>query len=127
QYSFHADNYNLRILSQRVFILPGDLFSRTNTFITQRQLANLDAFKFVNINYDTTGGKFIANIFTSPMDRYQWLNEVGVNVTQGYPGPFYNISFKKRNVFRSLESFDLSGRIGLEGVAAATATGDVYR
>lgn len=121
-YSFYDDKYNLRILSQRVFILPGDLFSRSNTFATQRQLANLDAFKFVNVNYDTTGGKFIANIFTSPMDRYQWSNEVGVNVTQGYPGPFYNINFKKRNVFRGLETFDLTGRIGFEGVASATDT-----
>lgn len=125
-YYFYDDNYNLRILSQRVFILPGDLFSRTQTFNTQRQLANLDAFKFVNVNYDTVGGKFIANIFTSSMDRYQWSNEVGVNVTQGYPGPFYNISFKKRNVFKSLESLDLTGRAGFEGVASATES-DVYK
>ena len=126
-YKFYADNYNLRILSQRVFILPGQEFNRTRTFNTQRQLANLDAFKFVNINYDTTGGTFIANIFTSPLDRYQWSNEIGMNVTQGYPGPFYNISLKKRNVFRGLETFDLTGRIGFEGVASPTNDQNIYK
>jgi hypothetical protein len=127
QYSYYQDNYNLRILSQRLFILPNNLYSRTNTFNSQRQLANLDAFKFVNINYDTSGGKFIANIFTSPLDRYEWTNEVGVNVTQGYPGPFYNINFKKRNIFKGLENFELNGRIGIEGVASASDDDNIYR
>ena len=126
-FSYFEDNYNLRILSQRVFLQPGNMYSRSNTFDTQRQLANLDAFKFVNINYDTTGGRFVANIFTSPLDRYQWSNEAGVNVTQGYPGPFFNTSFRKRNVFRGLESIDFTGRFGFEGVASATNDQNIYK
>lgn len=127
KYQYFENNYNLKILSQRLFLSPESNYSRSNTFNSQRQLANLDAFKFVNINYDTSGGKFIANIFTSPLDRYEWSNEVGVNVTQGFPGPFYNINFKKRNIFKGLENFELNGRIGIEGVAAATGENDVYR
>ncbi|MFZ6012646.1 MAG: hypothetical protein ACOYXT_20040 [Bacteroidota bacterium] len=127
QFSYFQYNYNLKILSQRVFISPGNLYSRTNTFNSQRQLANLDAFKFVNINYDTSAGNFIANIFTSPLERYEWSNEIGVNVTQGYPGPFYNINFKKRNIFKGLENFELNGRIGIEGVASATKELNVYK
>jgi outer membrane protein assembly factor BamA len=122
QYQYFEDNYKLKILSQRLFIAPSAPYSRTNTFESQKQLANLDAFKFVNINYDTSGGFFIANIFTSPLDRYEWSNEVGMNVTQGFPGPFYNISFKKRNIFRGLENFEFNGRIGIEGVAGATGS-----
>src|SRR5690606_27831616 len=118
---YYENNYNLKILSQRVFLKPGELYSRSKTLNTQQQLANVDAFKFVNINYDTSGGKFIANIFTSPLSRYEWSNEAGVSVTQGFPGPFYNMTFKKRNVFKGMESFDLSGRIGFEGVASATS------
>lgn len=127
QYQFYEDNYNLKILSQRVFLAPGNLYSRTNTFETQRQLANLDAYKFVNVNYDSSGGKFLANIFTSPLDRYEWSNEVGVNVTEGFPGPFYNLNFKKRNLFGGLENFELNGRIGIEGVASATEDLNVYK
>jgi hypothetical protein len=126
-FRYYEDNYNLKILSQRVFLKPGDQYSRALTLNTQRQLANIDAFKFVNINYDTTGGRFVANIFTSPLSRYEWSNEAGVNVTQGYPGPFYNISFKKRNVFKGMETFDLSGRFGFEGVASATSDQNFYK
>lgn len=127
RYSYYYDNYNLKILSQRVFILPGHLYSRTKTQQTQQRLANLDAFKFVNINYDSSHGQFIAKIFTSPLDRYEWSNEVGVNVTQGYPGPFYSLNFKKRNIFKGLENLELNGRIGFEGVASATKEQNVYR
>jgi outer membrane protein insertion porin family len=127
RYMYFDDNYKPKVLSQRLFIAPHAAYSRSNTFNSQRQLANLDAFKFVNINYDTSGGNFVANIFTSPLDRYEWSNEVGVNVTQGYPGPFYNINFKKRNIFRGLENLELNGRIGIEGVAAATGEDEPYR
>lgn len=127
RYRFYEDKYNLKILSQRVFLAPGSLYSRTGTFETQRQLANLDAYKFVNINYDSSGGRFRANIFTSPLDRFEWSNEVGVNVTEGFPGPFYNLNFKKRNLFGGLENFELNGRIGIEGVASATQDLNVYK
>ncbi len=126
-FEYYEKKYNSKILSQRTFLHPGEHYSRDKTFNTQRQLANLDVFKFVNINYDTSGGKFIANVYTSALDRYQWSNEVGVNVTQGFPGPFYNINFKKRNIFRGLENFEMNGRIGYEGVASATETSNVYQ
>ncbi|MEJ7645635.1 MAG: hypothetical protein WKF87_13665 [Chryseolinea sp.] len=127
QYKYYDNAYNLKILNQRVFIRPEELYSRTKTLNTQRQLGNVDAFKFVNVNYDTSGGKFVANIFASPLSRYEWTNEAGVNVTQGFPGPFYSISFKKRNVFGGMETFDLSGRFGFEGVASATSSQNIYR
>lgn len=127
QYKYYKDNYNLKVLSQRVFLRPEEMYNRTKTLNTQRQLGNVDAFKFVNINYDTSDGKFIANIFASPIPRHEWTNEAGVNVTQGFPGPFYAISFKKRNVFRGMEVFDMTGRFGFEGVASVTSTQRVYK
>ncbi len=127
KYSYYEDNYNLKILSQRVFLQPGQLYSRKRALNTQRQLANVDAFKFININFDTLQGKFIANIASSPLPRYEWSNEAGVNVTQGFPGPFYSISFRKRNIFKGLETFELSGRFGFEGVASATKEENVYK
>ncbi|HZY81302.1 MAG TPA: BamA/TamA family outer membrane protein [Cyclobacteriaceae bacterium] len=126
-FSYYNDIYSKRILNQRIFIKKDSLYSRTKTFDTQRQLANLDVFKFVNVNYDTSGGRFIASIFTSPLDRYAWSNEAGVSLTQGFPGPYYSLSFKKRNIFHGLETFELTGRFGFEGVASATSKGNVYR
>lgn len=95
-YSYYNHTYKKKILDQRVFLRPGEYYSLEKTLNTQRQLANLDMFRFVNIKYDTAGGDFVANIFTSPLEKYQLSNEVGVNVnvTFGLPGPFYNVSLK---------------------------------
>jgi hypothetical protein len=118
------NKFHKKVLRERVFIFQDSLYSRSQTFQTQRQLANLDIFKFVNINYDTSNGKFIANIFASPLDRYSWGNEAGASVTQGFPGPYYSLNFKKRNLFGGLEIFELNGRYGIEGVASATQIGN---
>ncbi|HLF35847.1 MAG TPA: BamA/TamA family outer membrane protein, partial [Cyclobacteriaceae bacterium] len=125
-YRYIRNTFSEKILDRRVFIFPEKVYSRTNTIETQRQLLNLDNFKFVNINYDTTGGAFIANIFASPLNKFQTTNEVGLEVTQGFPGPFYNLVFKTRNVFGGLENLEISGRIGYEGVASAADPTQIY-
>jgi outer membrane protein assembly factor BamA len=124
-YQYYKKKFSKKVLDQRVFLYPNDFYSLDNTLNTQKQLAYLDNFKFININYDTTGGSFVANIFTSPLPRYQMTNEVGLNVTQGYPGPFYNLSLMNRNIFGGLENLQITGFFGFEGVASAT-TKEVY-
>lgn len=124
-YQYYNKRFSKRVLDQRVFLYPKTFYSLDNTLNTQRQLAYLDNFKFININYDTTGGNFIANIYTSPLERYQMTNEAGLNVTEGFPGPFYNLSLKNRNIFGGLENLEISGFFGFEGVAGATTT-DIY-
>ncbi|MEM7551160.1 MAG: BamA/TamA family outer membrane protein [Bacteroidota bacterium] len=127
KYKFYKETYSKKILDQRIFFYPDSLYSKSQTEQTQRQIANLDIFKFININYDTTGGQFIANIFTSPFDKFTSSNELGINVSQGLPGPFFQFSFKNRNAFGGLEilQFDIGG--GWEGVPAATDEGDVFQ
>ncbi|MGM0579789.1 MAG: BamA/TamA family outer membrane protein [Bacteroidota bacterium] len=126
-YSYYEHTYKKRILDQRVFLRPGEYYSLEKTLNTQRQLANLDMFRFVNIKYDTAGGEFVANIFTSPLEKFQLSNEVGVNVNVafGLPGPFYNVSLKNRNPFGGIEIMELSGRFGFEGVASLSDQTDV--
>lgn len=126
-FNYFKREYSKRILAQRVFIHTDSLYSRSKTFSTQRQLANLDIFKFINMNYDSLGGKFIANIFCSPLDRYSWSNEAGLTVTQGYPGPYISTSLKKRNLFKGLEILELNGRFGFEGVASAIDKNNFYK
>lgn len=119
-------DYSSKILHHRIFIRKDSLYDQTATLNTQRQLANLDNFRFINVVYDSVGTDLTANILVSPLSRYQWSNEFGVNVTQGFPGPFYNLSFKKRNIFGGLENFNITARIGIEGVAPAS-NDDVYK
>lgn len=127
-YQYFDKPYARKVLNRRIFIRPNQVYSWEKTLNTQRQLLNMNNFKFININYDTTGGKFIANLFATSLDQFQISNEVGINYTnylQSFPGPFYNLSLLRRNALRSLENMEMSFRIGLEGVA--TGTGQVYR
>jgi len=103
-FSFGKKRYNKKILGWRIPIAQDDRYSKEITIETQRQLSFLDNFKFVNINYDTTGNRFVANVFTSPFERYETSSEIGFSsTTQGFPGPFVNINLKNRNAFNTLE------------------------
>jgi len=124
-YKFSDRYYSERVLARRIHIKPGDPYSKQNVLTTQRELAGMDMYKFVNINFDSTDGHFIANIFVSPLHRYQWTAEAGLTVTQALPGPFSSISLKQRNVFNTLGILEISGNIGVEGVAAASNPDDV--
>ncbi len=126
-YTYYDRDYSEKVLRQRVLLFKNRLYSKTLTFETQKQLANLDIFKFININYDTIGGRFIANIFTSPLNKYQTTSEVGINVSQGLPGPFFNVSLKNRNAFKGLEIVEFNIGAGVEGVPPVTDNDDVFR
>lgn len=119
-YKYYKDIYSFRVLDRRFFLRPGNLYSKSNTFETQRQLTNMNVFRFVNVNYDTTGGRFVANIFASPRERQQFTSELGVTLTYGYPGPFLDIGYVVRNVFHGLENLQFNIRGGIEGVPSAT-------
>ena len=125
-YKFYEKRYGKRLLDWRLFIRPDSLYSKMNTLETQRQFSNLDIFKFINVNYDTTGGKFIANVFTSPLQRYQTSTETGINVSQGLPGPFVNFNLKNRNTFKGMEVMELNGRVGFEGLGGVSEKGNGY-
>ncbi len=129
-YRYYKKRYSRRILNKRIFIRPNSLYSKTNTLETQRQLSNLDIFKFINVNYDTTGGKTITNIYTSPLKKFQTSTEAGLNVSQVgqiIPGPFVNASLKTRNPFGGLEILELSGRAGIEGVPSVLEPGQPFK
>ena len=119
-YQAYENLYSNKILDRRLFIYPGNLYSREQTLETQKQLANLNIFRFVNVNYDSSGGKFVANIFASPLKRQQFTSEVGMTLTYGFPGPFVNFGYLIRNVFGGLENLQFSARAGIEGVPSAT-------
>lgn len=113
-FKFGKNRYSKKVLEWRIPLEQDDPYSRDLTIETQRQLSYLDNFKFININYDTTGNYFVANIFTSPFDKYQTSSEFGLSRSQGRPGPFVNINLKNRNTFRTLEILSLDANAKLE-------------
>ncbi|MEX0882116.1 MAG: BamA/TamA family outer membrane protein, partial [Cyclobacteriaceae bacterium] len=127
QFTMYKDRYSEKIINSRIFIKKGDLYNKNSVLETQRQLANLDIFRFVNISFDTLGNTLTTNIFTRPNQKYQITNQLGASVTEQLPGPFFSHSLRNRNLFRGLEIFEFNFRAGLEGVASATTEGGVYR
>lgn len=126
-FSFAKNRYSKKVLEWRIPLEQDDPYSRDLTIETQRQLSFLDNFKFININYDTTGNFFIANIFTSPFDRFQTSSEFGLSRTQGKPGPFVNINLKNRNTFRTLEILSFDANAKLEDLKSVTESADRVR
>jgi len=119
-YKYFQDLYSLKVLDRRIFLKPGQLYSLANTRETQRQLTNMNVFRFVNVNYDSTGGKFVVNVFASPRKRQQFTSEMGVTLTYGVPGPFLDVGYVVRNIFHGLENLQFSVRGAIEGVPSAT-------
>ncbi|MFY0685582.1 MAG: BamA/TamA family outer membrane protein [Cyclobacteriaceae bacterium] len=127
-YRFGANRYSPQILDWRILIQKDSLYNRSATQDTQRQLSYLDAFKFVNINYDSIGTEgLIANVFTSPLSKYQTSYEMGfVQAPSNIPGPFINLGLKRRNAFGGLESISLNGNFSILGISDVTNIGNNY-
>lgn len=129
KYNFGRFKYSPKSLDARLRFQPGQKYNFTDIENTQRQLLNMDQFRFVNINFDTTivKGKFIANLYTAPLQKFQLTQELGFNVTEGLPGPLYNASLKNRNIFQGSEIFQVGVFVGIDGVSSATDQSQVLR
>ncbi|QKG56364.1 BamA/TamA family outer membrane protein [Hymenobacter sp. BRD128] len=130
------------ILARQISVRPGQLYSQTRTQRTQRQLSNLDMFRFNTVSYrkvglsspaeagtadssqtlrpGTTAPRRTANyldaiVTTSPSPRFSETTEFGGTYVAGLVGPFANLRLKWRNPFGGAEVLELSGRAGVEG------------
>ena len=128
-YTFGSIDYSPKALDSRLIMRPGETYVYNDIVNTQRQLLNMNMFRFVNINFDTTlvPGKFVTNIYTAPLRKFQLTQELGVNVSQGVPGPFYNLSLINRNTFKGLEILQVNAFIGSEGLAPVSEQEGLYR
>ncbi|GAB2634577.1 BamA/TamA family outer membrane protein [Belliella aquatica] len=126
-FKIYRDRYSEKIISSRIFLSKGELYNKTDVLETQRQLANLDLFRFVNISFDTVGTVLTPRIFTQPNQKYLITNQLGASITEQVPGPFFSHSLRNRNLFRGAEIFEFNFRAGLEGVVSATGEGGVFR
>lgn len=117
-YFLGGRNLSTRLLDSKIQLRPGQLYSQTRYRDTQRQLFLLNQFKFVNLNFtDTTNRQLRTLITATPLDKYEATAEGGLTVlyqAQGYPGGFGSLIFRARNLFGGLETFELSGRFGIE-------------
>ena len=126
----NSDGFNKKILSRTISIQPDQFYSKEEMLITQQRLNLLETYKFININYDTTDqNNLIAQIFSSPMDKYQTSNEVGFlqdDFSQVLPGPFVDLGIKKRNAFGNFEMAELNLNFSLLGISNIDSRNKAY-
>jgi len=137
---------NAGILARQIYVRPGQLYNQDRTQRTQRQLSNLDMFRFNTVSFrkvaDAPGAEALAAdsslaftpgastgtgrppgyldaiITTSPSPRFSETTEFGGTYVAGLVGPFGNLRLKWRNPFGGAEVLELSGRAGVEGQLA---------
>ncbi len=125
-FAAYRQAYSPRILVRKILLRPGQLFSQSNTQRTQRQLADLDMFRFNTVNYRKVvldslranaapTGLLDAVINASPAQKYQETTEFGGTYVANLPGPFLNVRLKDRNPFGGAEVLELGVRAGIEG------------
>ncbi|MBD2716669.1 BamA/TamA family outer membrane protein [Microvirga sp. STR05] len=113
-----------RLLNRKLAIHAGDYYNLTNTQTTQRQISQLDVFRFTTVNYvrvrprtaeDSLRHELDAVVSASPAKRYQETVEFGGTYVANLPGPFGNLRLKARNPFGGAEVLELGLRAGFEG------------
>ncbi|WP_400190864.1 BamA/TamA family outer membrane protein [Hymenobacter sp. B81] len=121
-YLAYDHRFSTRILDRKLVVRPGQTYSLSNSILTQRQLAELDVFRFTGVSYqkvrnptDTTAAILDAVVSTSPLKKYQETSELGGTYVAGLPGPFGNFRLRVRNAFGGAEILDIGLRAGIEG------------
>ncbi len=129
KYIFADKKFSPDILSSKLQVKPGALYSQQKERDTQRQLALTDQFRFVNAPLDSANHLLNVHYKAVPLEKYQVSADVGLNVIQlqGAPGPFANLSYKIRNVFNGLENFEAGIRGGIELVPGFVGSRKVNR
>ncbi|MDB5268132.1 MAG: hypothetical protein JWP58_1172 [Hymenobacter sp.] len=144
RFAAYQQKFSTGLLANKVLVRPEQHYSLTNTLQTQRQLADLDMFRFNTVNYrkvpdpptaDSTGrnpttGQLVAVINASPAPKFSQTVEVGATYVAYLPGPFLNYRLKTRNPFGGAEVLEFGVRAGFEGqltrVATDNTTDNVY-
>lgn len=116
-FTFYRNRFSSKLLSSRILFDEGQAYNRLNIVETQKQLSNLDLFRYINISFDTVGTSLTAKILTQPNQKYQLTNQLGLSITEQLPGPFFSTVLRNRNFFRAGEILEFNARVGYEGVA----------
>lgn len=101
----------------KVNLKPGNLYTQNDHNFTIGKLINLNAFRYVNVNFSETGeeGKLDAMVHLIPAEKKSLRVELqGAINSNDYVGPLLRATFQNRNFLRGAEVFELSLTAGFE-------------
>ncbi|MDX5347954.1 MAG: outer membrane protein assembly factor, partial [Hymenobacteraceae bacterium] len=136
-YLSYDHKYKPKVLDTKIDVYPGQRYRQFRTNSTQKQLSDLDVFRFSTVSYnivdeastpDSATTKLLdAVISVTPAQKLQYTTEIGVNLTERLPGPFGRLTIRVRNVFNGADVLDISFRGGLEGQFSTSEDKAVYK
>jgi len=107
-----------RAIKPSIFIKRGDLYSKEGIDQTYRRIAELNAFKFINLNFQPVGSDSTnlldLTIRLSPRKRQSFTFETQGTNTAGNFGVAMNLIYQNRNLMKGLELFEMRLTGGLE-------------
>ncbi len=127
RYMFFKPYVKVKQLDQKIRVYPFQYYSLENTLKTQRNLANLNMYKYSNIRFDSAEQGFQGYIYTTPLPKYTTAFEVGAAVTQWLPGPFGSLSFRTRNIFGGAEVLDINVKGKIEAQTSFASETNFYQ
>ncbi len=103
--------YRPKVLTQSIFIKPGQLYSDRNRLLTHRLLMSLQNFKqaYIQYNENKKDTSLTANIFLIPEKRFSWKGNVDFTHSNIHDfGIKGSMAFSAKNLFRGAEVLNTS-------------------
>jgi len=104
-------NIRPSVVTQKNYIMPGELFDASNVQRTYRNLSSLSAFQMVDIRFNEVESEtpmLDCKVFIAPATRQSYTIKVEGTNSAGNIGAAGNLSYRHRNLFGGSEQFDLS-------------------
>src|SRR5690606_18029826 len=119
-----------KVLAKKIRMSVGQPYSLIRTSRTQRQIADLDVYRFSAVNYtivpDSAEHFLDAYVNVTPAKRYQETTELGgnfnfTNFAASLPLPYGSGRLKVRNIFGGAENLEFGLRGGFEAQPSSTS------
>jgi outer membrane protein assembly factor BamA len=99
------------LITQKNYVIPGDLYSLRRVQQTYRNLTALSAFRLVDVNFDVVGGDtnlLDCEIKMAPSVNQAFTGGIEGTTSGGNIGAAGNLNYQHRNLFSGSEKFDLT-------------------
>ncbi len=127
-YVVYSQKPNIRpgVVTQKNYIIPGDLYNAENAIRTYRDLSSLSAFRMVDISFSEAKEKdnyLDCVVRIVPAIKQSYAIEIEGTTSGGNIGAAGNFIYQHKNLFGGSEKFDLTFMGAIETLKEATERG----
>jgi len=127
--TFHniSQHFKPHVITNKIPLRQGQLYRKRDIIEVQKRLTNLGIFKDIHVSYDILDEtRLRTHIHISLLDKFQLEQEVGTKFTSSSTIPFYELSFKSRNLLKKLELLILKTQFSAEIGSLSTDQQKIY-